>query len=222
MGWQTWKCNFQTHLIDWDILSISWGNCPQVNVTRLHRWLVNIGSVNGLVLSGCEPLPEPMLTHMIHMISLGHSELNVNYYLWCPVILTHWGRVTHIGISKLTIISSDNGLSPARRQAIIWTIAGILLIGPLSTNFSEILIEIHVFSIKKKTHLKWSSAKWQPFCLRLDVLIKEKGVDICKVQLWFFQGMGYLKWVHNLIPVKSPEIPVRTEKKLRFFPSIHV
>ena len=37
---------------------------------------------------------------------------------------------------------SDNGLSPGWRQAIIWTNAGILLIGPLGTNFSEILIEI--------------------------------------------------------------------------------
>ena len=35
--------------------------------------------------------------------------------------LTHWGRVTHIGVSKLTNIGSDNGLSPRRRQAIIWT-----------------------------------------------------------------------------------------------------
>ena len=42
--------------------------------------------------------------------------------------LTHWGRVTHICVSKLTIIGSDNGLSPDRRQAIIWTNAGILLI----------------------------------------------------------------------------------------------
>ena len=57
------------------------------------------------------------------------------------VLLTHWSRVTHIYVSKLTIIASDNGLSPGRRQAIIWTNAGILLIGPLGLNFSEILIE---------------------------------------------------------------------------------
>ena len=56
--------------------------------------------------------------------------------------LTHWGRVTNIYVSNLTIIGSDNGLSPGRRQAIIWTNAGILLIGPLGTNFSEILIQI--------------------------------------------------------------------------------
>ena len=81
-------------------------------------------------------------------------------------VLTHWGRVTHICISKLTFIVSDNGLSPGRRQAIIWTNDGILLIGPLGTNFSEILIEIHTFSFKK-IYLKMSSGK----CLGLNVLI---------------------------------------------------
>ena len=60
--------------------------------------------------------------------------------------LTYWGRVTHICISKLTIIGSDNGLSPSWRQAIISTSAGILLIRPLGTNFSEILIGIQTFS----------------------------------------------------------------------------
>ena len=85
------------------------------------------------------------------------------------VPLTHWGRVTHICVSKLTNIGPDNGLSPGRRQAIIWTNDGILLIGPLGTNFSEILIEIYIFSFKKM-HLKMSSAKCRPFCLGLNVL----------------------------------------------------
>ena len=85
----------------------------------------------------------------------------------CP--LTYWGRVTHICVGEQTIIGSDNDLSPGRRQAIIWTNAGILLIGPLGTNFSENLIEIHTFSFKKM-HLKMPSAKWRPFCLGLNVL----------------------------------------------------
>ena len=80
----------------------------------------------------------------------------------CVQLLTHWGRVTHICVSKLSILASDNGLSPGRRQAIIWTNAGILLIGPLGTKFSEILIEINTFSFKKM-HLKMSSGKWRPF-----------------------------------------------------------
>ena len=84
--------------------------------------------------------------------------------------LTHWGRVTHICVSKLTIIGSDNGLSPGRRQAIIWTNARILLIRTLGTNFSEILSKIPAFSFKKM-HLKMSSAKWRQFCVGLNVLI---------------------------------------------------
>ena len=55
-------------------------------------------------------------------------------------MLTHWDRATHICVTELTIIGSDNGLSPDRRQSIIWTNAAILFIGPLGTNFSEILI----------------------------------------------------------------------------------
>ena len=82
--------------------------------------------------------------------------------------LTHWGRVTHICISKVPAIGSDNGLSPGRRQAIIWTNAGILLIGSLWTNFSEILIKIRTFSFKKMC-FKVSCAKWRPCCLGLNV-----------------------------------------------------
>ena len=87
---------------------------------------------------------------------------------WQWLDFTHWGRVTHICVSKLTIIGSDNGLSPDRRQAIIWTIAGILLIGPLGTNFNEILIAIQTFSFKKM-HLKMLFGKWRPFCPGLNV-----------------------------------------------------
>ena len=75
----------------------------------------------------------------------------------------------HICVSKLTIIGSDNGLSPGRRQAIIWTNDGIFLIGPLGENFSEILIEIQTFSFKKM-QCKVSCAKWRPFCLGLNWL----------------------------------------------------
>ena len=83
--------------------------------------------------------------------------------------LTQWGRETHICVSKLTTIASDNDLSPGRRQAIIWTNAEILLIGPLGINLSEILGEIHTFSFKKM-RLKRSSGKWRPFYLGLNVL----------------------------------------------------
>ena len=82
---------------------------------------------------------------------------------------THWGRVTHICVGNLTTTGSDNGLSPGRRQANTWTNAGILLIGPLGTNFSEMLFWIQTFSFMEM-HFKMSSAKWRPFCLGLNVL----------------------------------------------------
>ena len=110
-------------------------------------------------------------------------------FLLC-VQLTYWGRVTHICVSKLTIIGSDNGLSPGRRQAIIWTNAGILLIGRLGLNFSEILTVIQTFSFEKM-HLKMSSAKWRPFCLGLDVLTI--------LQHWFRWCLGVYQAINQYL-----------------------
>ena len=110
------------------------------------------------------------------------------------VELTHWGRATHICVSNLTFIGSDNGLSPDRRQAIIWTNAGLLLIGPLGTNFSEILIEILTFSFKKMG-LKVSSAKRRPFCLGLNVLSRpwHESMKVCPSlhtqTEWYFSSL---------------------------------
>ena len=78
--------------------------------------------------------------------------------------------MTQTFVGKLTIIGSDNGLSPGRYQAFIWTNAGLLLVRHAGTNFSEILIGIETFSFKKM-HMKMSSAKWRSFCLGLNVLI---------------------------------------------------
>ena len=109
-------------------------------------------------------------------LSFGNiSEIWIWYIIGKPC-LTHWGRVTHICIGNLTIIVSDNGLSPGRRQAIIGNNDGILPIGLLGTNFSEILIEILTFSFKK-IRLKVSSPKWRPFCLGFNVLRLVKNRD---------------------------------------------
>ena len=107
--------------------------------------------------------------HVLVRWGLGRDGAKIRALQYCSA-LTHWGQVTHICVSKLTIIGSDNGLSPGRRQAIIWTNTWILLIGPSGTKFNEIVFEIHTFSFKKM-HLKMSSAKWCPFCLGPNVLI---------------------------------------------------
>ena len=90
--------------------------------------------------------------------------------------LTHWGRVTHICVSKLTNTGSDNGLTVGRHQAIMWTNAGILIIGHLGTNLSEILIKIYTLSFKK-IHLQMSSGKWRPSCL---------GLSLRSVIMWYY------------------------------------
>ena len=117
-------------------------------------------------------MPWHSLWHHCNEFDRYHAIITVNSSLsisGMPYALTHWGREMHISFSKLTITGSDKGLSPGRCQTIIWTNAGLLLIGPIGTNFSEILIEILIFSLKKMS-LKVSSAKWRPFCLAFNVL----------------------------------------------------
>ena len=74
--------------------------------------------------------------------------------------------MTHICVGNLNIIGPDNGLSLGRRQAIIWTNAGILLFGPLRTNANEIF-EIYTFSSKIWECRLENSGN---FCLGLNVL----------------------------------------------------
>ena len=82
------------------------------------------------------------------------------------ILLAHWCQVTHICGSKIIIIGSDNGLSPGRRLAIIWTNAGILLTGPSGTNFSDNLSKIHTFSFKIDTFENVvQSDLWISYCI---------------------------------------------------------
>ena len=87
-------------------------------------------------------------------IGLGNGSVPIQSYAFTSInslrpsdaYMRRWTRPSLIQIM---------GLSPDRHQAIIWTDAGILLIGPSRTNFSETLIEIHTFSFRK-LHLKIS------------------------------------------------------------------
>ena len=101
-----------------------------------------------------------MLQYWLSLESLSVMDINallychkyIGYGFYWPLInntLTHWGRVTHICVGNLTIFGSDNDLSSGRHQAIILTNARILLIGPLETKCTEILVEIYTFSFKE-------------------------------------------------------------------------
>ena len=146
--------------------------------------IVNIMSPDDLVTQGARAWAARLLTLFSLNIPVSASEVS-----------THWSWVMHICISNLNIIGSDNGLSPGLRQAIIWTNAGILLIGLSGTNFSEMFIKIHTFSFKKM-HLKRSPGKWRPFCLSLNVLTSNtksqyvwwdcRGASLCNDKLKSF------------------------------------
>ena len=84
--------------------------------------------------------------------------------------LTHWGRVTHMYVSKLTSIGSNSGLSSGRRQTIISTSAGIVLIGP---NLSQ-----------------WN------FDQNTQIFIHENSskLIVCESAGIVFRGMSYHEW----------------------------
>ena len=73
----------------------------------------------------------------------------------------------HICVSKLAIISSDNGLSPGRRHYLNqwWNIVNSKLRNKLQWNLKR-----NSYIFIKKMHLKMSSGKSLPFCLGLNVL----------------------------------------------------
>ena len=127
-----------------------------------------------------------------------------------------WGWVMLKYISKLTIIGSDNGLLPGHHQSIIWTSAGILLIGTLGTNFNESLIKIYIFSFKKM-HFKLSWRNWWLFCLGLNVLstmaasaelvtqllIMAPGVSSCQCVKTVKDSLQHMQWQQSHDPFWS-------------------
>ena len=73
---------------------------------------------NLLKINMCAPICSKYESTLLHHILMGHGYFNAQS-------LSHNRyRVTHICVSNLIFIGSDNGLSPGRRQAIIWTNAG--------------------------------------------------------------------------------------------------
>ena len=162
----------------------------------------------------CEPVHEYIVTKWekhIFVFVLHYITCWVTLSCWVIVLLTmltHWCRVTHICVSDLTSIGSDNGLSPGRRQAIIRTNAGILLIRPLGTNFSVFSVEILISSFKK-TRFKVSSAKRRPFCLGLNELTSET---------WW----THVTAVKMLGPISQVQISTLSKSYENAFPANHI
>ena len=119
--------------------------------------------------------------------------------------LTQCGRVTHICVSNLTIIGSDNGLSPGRRQAIISNNDGILLIWTLGINFREILSEIHTFSFKKM-HLKMLSTKWRQLSLGLNELNGNRPLMINCIHCFLGCNYSSMPWLQQQFIQNTVEV----------------
>ena len=73
--------------------------------------------------------------------------------------------MTRLCISKLTVTGPYNGLSPGRRQTMIWTIAGIFLIGPLGTKFCLGLNVLNLIHAGKMG--RWQPVEIYPYIVRM-------------------------------------------------------
>ena len=104
---------------------------------HMATWMINPGPRNGLLPNDTFSLPEPMSTYNGRVQRHSHNANFFKISLKITVTSLRGNWVNSLGPSDLTTIGSDNGLSPERCQAIIWTNAGILLIGPLWTNIIE-------------------------------------------------------------------------------------
>ena len=114
-----------------NIVSSSWGHYFDIyvlyspNLFSPYRWVYTLHYCQIAIdcvstASSEEPVRDDHRQKMLLRVSSTESTIDTRG------VLTHWGRVTHICVSELTIIGSDNGLPPGRRQAIIWNNAGLL------------------------------------------------------------------------------------------------
>ena len=93
---------------------------------------------------------------------------------WCRIYVSvNWAS-----------IGSGYGLPPVRRQAITWTNADLLSIGPLGTNCSEVWIKVQNL-LFIKMYVKMSSAEWLSCCSGGDEL-----TDVLKF-------IFHLSWPHS-------------------------
>ena len=116
-----------------DILSILWlmqQISPYSAVMHFMRgrWCNPAGYVDGLV-QDCNN-PGALAMELLQSNSKPSRYKSIkppSAYFRCS-ILTRWDRVTYICVYNPTSIDSDNGFSPGRHQAIMWTNAWKLLI----------------------------------------------------------------------------------------------
>ena len=172
-----------------------------VNIIHFRR--INNEKRTEVFLSGiAKNIYRRMLLHICHACI---SKIGSAVPIFLPC-LTHWGRVTHICVSNLTIIGSDNGLSSRRRPAIIWTNAGISFIGPLGPDFSfnrnsNIFIQENAF---ESVVWEMASILSRPQCVNGTCEKLSTRFTYCRVLLW----LGTRHVTHNLQGYFSVTVPM--------------
>ena len=119
--------------------------------------------------------------------------------------LTHWGRATHICISKLTIIGSDNGLSPEWRQAIIWTNAGILLIDHSRYYYSHLVAVRGRGRRKPRVRVVWTNMtmECEVKCKYHWDIVQNKYENLMMLHIWILCGEDLFSMgIYRLIQTK--------------------
>ena len=122
----------------------------------------------------------------------------------CPWI-TYWGRATHICVGKLTIIDSDNGLSPGRRQAIIWTSAGILLIDRSRYYYSHLVAARGCGSHKPRVRVVWTNMikECEVKCTYHWDIVQNKYDNLLMLHIWILCGEDLFNMgIYSLIQTK--------------------
>ena len=115
-------------------------------------------------------------------------------------------RMTHLCVTKLAIIDPDNGLSPGRHQAIIWTSAGILLIRTLRTKFNKFLTKFTHFYSRKciwKCRLRNCGTFSRHQCVKISIHKLYFAKDGIYYRDAYTKG-GMTSWPRNAFRVTGP------------------
>ena len=113
------------------------------------------------------------------------EELSACCALSCS-LLTHWCWMTHICISKIIIIGSDNGLSPSHYLNQCWNIVNWNIGNKLQWNCNR-----NQYIFIPEMHLKMSFVKWLPTYLSLNVL---NGLGMGTNVLWTLEACRIVPW----------------------------
>ena len=183
-----------------DLLTIRWCRYDLVLICRCENF------VGSYLISTCPPGPCLNIKTVFpgYRDSHNNDEMVVKpSYLYNGNLYTgkmaslYWDSAQVFSMLRACISNYFTFFSDLR-QAIIWTSAGMMLIEPLGTNFSEILIKIETFSFKK-IRLKILSAKCCPFHLGLNVLNLFSTSRFHEHMTLFAYFCGSNFWIHTQV-----------------------